>query len=95
MAHISLGHDNAYVRAATAGAIAEAAERWPESVPNVLLILQEFYREKAKILAPEFDQYVCAHNGVTSSMLNLIFCCRECSLVKAWIARILGLLGLH
>ncbi|KAG6915850.1 hypothetical protein DXG01_009609 [Tephrocybe rancida] len=56
-----LGHDNAYVRSSTASAIAEGAEYWPQSIQKVVLVLQDFYREKrllkAKILAPEFDQY--------------------------------------
>ncbi|KAF9232418.1 armadillo-type protein [Melanogaster broomeanus] len=41
-----LGHDNAYVRTSSTAAIAEAVEHHPQ--PS----------EKAKILAPEFDQYV-------------------------------------
>ncbi|KAG6844943.1 hypothetical protein H0H87_002276 [Tephrocybe sp. NHM501043] len=52
-----LGHNNAYVRSSVASAIAEGAEHWPQSIQKVVLVLQDFYREKAKILAPEFDQY--------------------------------------
>ncbi|GJE94641.1 ARM repeat-containing protein [Phanerochaete sordida] len=52
-----LEHDNAYVRASTAAAIADAVEHWPQSITSTLSDVQEFYREKAKILAPEFDQY--------------------------------------
>ncbi|KAL0955554.1 hypothetical protein HGRIS_001793 [Hohenbuehelia grisea] len=52
-----LGHDNAYVRASVAGAIAEAVEAWPQGLAQVLDDLQAYYREKAKLLAPEFDEY--------------------------------------
>ncbi|KAG6864935.1 hypothetical protein C0991_006286 [Blastosporella zonata] len=52
-----LAHNNAYVRSSTSSAIAEGAEHWPQSIQKVVLVLQDFYREKAKILAPEFDQY--------------------------------------
>ncbi|OJT01635.1 Translational activator GCN1 [Trametes pubescens] len=53
-----LEHDNAYVRSCTASALAEAViEYWPASITSVLSTLQDFYREKAKVLAPEFDQY--------------------------------------
>ncbi|TFK68469.1 ARM repeat-containing protein, partial [Pluteus cervinus] len=52
-----LGHDNAYVRNSTAAAIAESVLQWPQSIEHVVTTLQEYYREKAKILAPEFDAY--------------------------------------
>ncbi|KAJ7623265.1 armadillo-type protein [Roridomyces roridus] len=52
-----LGHDNAYVRRGAAAAIAESVEHWPQAVHSTVSTLQEYYREKAKILAPEFDQY--------------------------------------
>ncbi|KAF5363220.1 hypothetical protein D9758_008404 [Tetrapyrgos nigripes] len=52
-----LGHENAYVRASTAAAIAEAAEYWPQNIKDTLSILQDYYRDKAKILAPEYDEY--------------------------------------
>ncbi|CAL1711997.1 unnamed protein product [Somion occarium] len=52
-----LEHDNAYVRSSSASALADAVEQWPSSISNVLEALQNFYREKAKVLAPEFDQY--------------------------------------
>ncbi|KAH9856756.1 ARM repeat-containing protein [Lenzites betulinus] len=53
-----LEHDNAYVRSCAAAALADAViEYWPTSISSVLLTLQDFYREKAKVLAPEFDQY--------------------------------------
>ncbi|RDB20660.1 eIF-2-alpha kinase activator gcn1 [Hypsizygus marmoreus] len=54
---IFLEHDNAYVRFSAAAAITEAVEHWPQTVSNTVNTLQDFYREKAKILAPEFDQY--------------------------------------
>ncbi|KAJ7672704.1 armadillo-type protein [Mycena rosella] len=52
-----LGHDNAYVRRGAAAAIAESVEHWPQAVHSTVSALQEYYRDKAKILAPEFDQY--------------------------------------
>ncbi|KAG7441044.1 ARM repeat-containing protein [Guyanagaster necrorhizus] len=52
-----LNHDHAYVRSSTAAAIAEAVEPWPQSIKDTVIALQEYYREKAKILAPEYDQY--------------------------------------
>ncbi|KIJ11894.1 hypothetical protein PAXINDRAFT_157123 [Paxillus involutus ATCC 200175] len=52
-----LGHDNAYVRVASAAAIAEAVEHHPQASEKAIVALQALYREKAKILAPEFDQY--------------------------------------
>ncbi|KAH7908270.1 armadillo-type protein [Hygrophoropsis aurantiaca] len=52
-----LDHDIAYVRASSASAIAEAVVHWPQTVSKTVEKLFEFYREKAKILAPEFDQY--------------------------------------
>lgn len=55
---LPLEHENAYVRASTAVAIAEAVEQLPNTASKVIEGLQAFYREKAKILAPEFDQYV-------------------------------------
>ncbi|KAF8216432.1 ARM repeat-containing protein [Mycena galopus ATCC 62051] len=52
-----LGHDNAYVRRGAAAAIAESVEHWPQAVHSTVATLREYYRDKAKILAPEFDQY--------------------------------------
>ncbi|KAG1762385.1 armadillo-type protein [Suillus occidentalis] len=52
-----LEHDNAYVRTSTASAIAEAVIYWPRKSALTIAALQDFYREKAKILAPEFDEY--------------------------------------
>lgn len=52
------GHDNAYVRRGAAAAIAESVELWPQAVHSTVSTLQQWYREKAKILAPEFDHYV-------------------------------------
>ncbi|KAG5642517.1 hypothetical protein DXG03_002618 [Asterophora parasitica] len=42
-----LGHDNAYVRSGTAAAIAESVEHWPQTIQKSVLVLQDFYREKA------------------------------------------------
>jgi len=55
---IFLGHDNAYVRRGAAAAIAESVEHWPQAAISTVGALQEYYRDKARILAPEFDQYV-------------------------------------
>ncbi|KAJ6518743.1 armadillo-type protein [Mycena sanguinolenta] len=52
-----LGHDNAYVRRGAAAAIAESVEHWPQAVYSTVTTLREYYRDKARILAPEFDQY--------------------------------------
>ncbi|KAA1470496.1 ARM repeat-containing protein [Dentipellis sp. KUC8613] len=52
-----LDHDNAYVRSSVAVAFTEAVEHWPQSIHDVVAALEALYREKAKILAPEFDQY--------------------------------------
>ncbi|KAK7051190.1 translational activator of GCN4 [Paramarasmius palmivorus] len=52
-----LEHDNAYVRASNAVAIAEAVEHWPQSISSTIAALEEYYREKAKIIAPEYDEY--------------------------------------
>ncbi|ESK85788.1 translational activator [Moniliophthora roreri MCA 2997] len=52
-----LEHDNVYVRSSNAGAIAEAVEIWPQSIGSTIATLEEYYREKAKIIAPEYDEY--------------------------------------
>ncbi|TFY63660.1 hypothetical protein EVJ58_g3122 [Rhodofomes roseus] len=53
-----LEHEIAYVRGGAAAALAEAViEQWPQMISEVLNALQDFYREKAKVLAPEFDEY--------------------------------------
>ncbi|TFK50812.1 ARM repeat-containing protein [Heliocybe sulcata] len=52
-----LGHDNSYVRSSTASALADAVEHYPQSAEATFKALEELYRDKAKILAPEFDQY--------------------------------------
>ncbi|KAH7883448.1 armadillo-type protein [Phlebopus sp. FC_14] len=52
-----LGHDNAYVRTSSAAAIADAVEHHPQTSERTIIALEELYREKARILAPEFDQY--------------------------------------
>ncbi|KAF8161530.1 armadillo-type protein [Crassisporium funariophilum] len=54
---IYLGHDNAYVRSSVGASIAESVEQWPQKVQQTVSTLQDYYREKAKILAPEFDDY--------------------------------------
>ncbi|KAG2015263.1 translational activator GCN1 [Coprinopsis cinerea AmutBmut pab1-1] len=52
-----LGHDNAYVRSSTATAIATAVEQTQNTAVQTIEALQEYYKDKAKILAPEFDEY--------------------------------------
>ncbi|KAF8553713.1 ARM repeat-containing protein [Imleria badia] len=52
-----LDHDNVYVRTSAAAAIAAAVEHLPQAGMDTIDALQALYREKAKILAPEFDQY--------------------------------------
>ncbi|KAH9944598.1 armadillo-type protein [Amylocystis lapponica] len=53
-----LDHEHAYVRAGAASALADAViEHWLQSISGVLSTLQEFYRDKAKVLAPEYDDY--------------------------------------
>ncbi|KAH0828924.1 armadillo-type protein [Lanmaoa asiatica] len=52
-----LGHENACVRTSSASAIADAVEHHPQAGHETIDALQALYREKAKILAPEFDQY--------------------------------------
>ncbi|KDR69874.1 hypothetical protein GALMADRAFT_913484 [Galerina marginata CBS 339.88] len=52
-----LGHENAYVRSSVAAAISEAVELWPQSIQKIVSALQEYYCDKAEVLAPEFDQY--------------------------------------
>ncbi|PFH47401.1 hypothetical protein AMATHDRAFT_152123 [Amanita thiersii Skay4041] len=52
-----LGHENAFVRSSSAAAIGDAVAQWPQTLEMTLGILKEYYRDKAKILAPEYDQY--------------------------------------
>ncbi|KAG8759295.1 translational activator of GCN4, partial [Ceratobasidium sp. 428] len=52
-----LDHENKYVRAAAGEAIGESAVALPNTVGELLMRMEEFFREKAKILAPEFDEY--------------------------------------
>ncbi|KDQ20094.1 hypothetical protein BOTBODRAFT_101949 [Botryobasidium botryosum FD-172 SS1] len=52
-----LDHENPYVRSSCASAFGEAAQQHPDLVGSLLIRLKEFYLEKAKILAPEFDEY--------------------------------------
>ncbi|KIK62847.1 hypothetical protein GYMLUDRAFT_242480 [Collybiopsis luxurians FD-317 M1] len=54
---VYLGHENASVRSSAAAAIAEALDVWPQNVAETVATLQDYYRDKAKILAPEYDQY--------------------------------------
>ncbi|KAH7091864.1 translational activator GCN1 [Auriculariales sp. MPI-PUGE-AT-0066] len=52
-----LEHDNAYVRTATAAAIAKGAQSWPSGVEQLLDALKAFYRDKVTLLEPQFDAY--------------------------------------
>ncbi|KAN0130768.1 ARM repeat-containing protein [Lactarius tabidus] len=52
-----LEHDNDYVRSSAAASFVEAVERWPASITETISALLPLYHEKAKILAPEFDQF--------------------------------------
>ncbi|KAJ4478479.1 armadillo-type protein [Lentinula aciculospora] len=52
-----LGHDNAYVRSSAAASISEAVDIWPQALGETMIILKDYYRDKAKILAPEYDSY--------------------------------------
>ncbi|KAI5991791.1 armadillo-type protein [Pisolithus marmoratus] len=52
-----LGHVNAYARASSAFAIADAVGHLPQTSEKTIVALQDLYRDKAKILAPEYDGY--------------------------------------
>ncbi|KAI6043543.1 armadillo-type protein, partial [Pisolithus marmoratus] len=51
------GHVNAYARASSAFAIADAVGHLPQTSEKTIVALQDLYRDKAKILAPEYDGY--------------------------------------
>ncbi|EIN06629.1 ARM repeat-containing protein [Punctularia strigosozonata HHB-11173 SS5] len=50
-------HEHESVRSSAARGLSEAVEQWPQTVGEVVIALEQFYREKARILAPEFDEY--------------------------------------
>ncbi|KAL4068779.1 armadillo-type protein, partial [Scleroderma yunnanense] len=52
-----LGHENAYARTSSASAIADAVAHVPQTSEKTIAALQDLYREKARILVPEYDQY--------------------------------------
>ncbi|KAI6029055.1 armadillo-type protein [Pisolithus microcarpus] len=52
-----LEHVNPYVRASSASAIADAVGHLPQTNEKTIIALQDLYRDKAKILAPEYDEY--------------------------------------
>ncbi|KAJ7224326.1 armadillo-type protein [Mycena pura] len=52
-----LGHENAYVRRGAAAGIAESVEHWPQTSHATVSALKDYYRDKARILAPEFDRF--------------------------------------
>ncbi|KXN82440.1 Translational activator gcn1 [Leucoagaricus sp. SymC.cos] len=58
-----LDHQNIYVRSSVAAAIGESVEQLPQTVQATVIALQEYYREKAKLLLPEYDEYgmILAH----------------------------------
>ncbi|KAK2463021.1 hypothetical protein APHAL10511_004676 [Amanita phalloides] len=52
-----LGHDNAFVRSSAAAAIADGVVQYPRTIEGVLGALKDYFREKAKPLEPEYDEY--------------------------------------
>lgn len=58
------GHDHSNVRRSAAEAIAAATEQWPSQIEPAVNLLKALYRDKAKVLAPEYDQYVSLHSQV-------------------------------
>ncbi|CCA74203.1 related to translation activator GCN1 [Serendipita indica DSM 11827] len=52
-----LSHTNSYVRRSSAASFTESLESWPTSSSGAVLALQDYYREKAKLLVPEYDQF--------------------------------------
>jgi hypothetical protein len=81
-----VGHENIHVRSSTAAAIADGVEHHPSTIQKTVLVLQDLYREKvrgaasvnffilfssqAKILAPEFDEYVCSTSLIQGFILT-------------------------
>ncbi|SPO30832.1 related to translation activator GCN1 [Ustilago trichophora] len=52
-----LEHRNAYVRDSCARALAAATEQHPEQVSSVVAKLCHLYKERNKVLAPEYDRF--------------------------------------
>lgn len=52
-----LSHSNSYVRQSSARSLKESLEIWPSSKGSSIATLQTFYREKAKPLVPEYDEF--------------------------------------
>ncbi|KAH9175038.1 ARM repeat-containing protein [Lactarius sanguifluus] len=52
-----LEHECDYGRSSAAASFVEAVERWPASITKTISALLHLYHERAKILAPEFDQF--------------------------------------
>ena len=52
-----LEHKNAYVRDSCARALAAATEQHPEQVSSVVSKLCQLYKERNKVLAPEYDRF--------------------------------------
>ncbi|TIA83681.1 hypothetical protein E3P98_00634 [Wallemia ichthyophaga] len=52
-----LDHENIYVRFSSAKALTGAVENYPAQVSSTQQALQELYYERAKPLAPEYDEY--------------------------------------
>ncbi|KAH9007605.1 ARM repeat-containing protein [Lactarius deliciosus] len=52
-----LEHECDYGRSSAAASFVEAVERWPASITKTISVLLHLYHERAKILAPEFDQF--------------------------------------
>lgn len=84
-----------------ADAIAEGVEHWPQVIGQTVHVLQRYYRDKvglsyvlsltplqAKLLAPEFDDYVCVMKVIVARANR--FLSRECFVQRRLIGRILG-----
>lgn len=54
---VLLEHKNAYVRDSCAPALAAATEQHPEQVSSVVAKLCSLYKERNKVLAPEYDRF--------------------------------------
>ncbi|CDS01548.1 related to translation activator GCN1 [Sporisorium scitamineum] len=52
-----LEHKNIYVRESSARALAAATEQHPEQVTTVVTRLCQLYKERNKVLAPEYDRF--------------------------------------
>lgn len=65
-----LCHDSAAVRLGTAKALAESADQYPQQVEPTINGLEVLYVEKAKLLVPEYDQFVSLNFLVQGAFLT-------------------------